>query len=97
MRRPLAAFQRGGASLVGMAGFSKARLHTASSEAFRIFETHTDTMASMAEQKGHRNDEGGKKPAWMRGWKNYARLPGQETTVRATRLRCSFSIGTRAE
>ena len=28
---------------------------------------------------------------------SYARLPGQDTTVRATRLRCSFSIGTRAE
>lgn len=27
----------------------------------------------------------------------YTRLPGQETTVRATRLRCSFSIGTSAE
>lgn len=94
MRRPLAAFQRGGASLVGVAGFSKARFHTASSEAFRIFETHTDTMASVAEQKGHGMI---KKTAWMRGRRNYARLPGQETTVRATRLRCSFSIGTRAE
>lgn len=27
----------------------------------------------------------------------YTRLPGQETTVRATRLRCSFSMGTSAE
>lgn len=27
----------------------------------------------------------------------YTRLPGQETTVSATRLRCSFNIGTRAE
>lgn len=30
-------------------------------------------------------------------WPRYTRLPGQETTVSATRLRCSFSIGTRAE
>lgn len=27
----------------------------------------------------------------------YTRLPGQETTVSATRLRCSFSMGTSAE
>lgn len=30
-------------------------------------------------------------------WPSYIRLPGQETTVSATRLRCSFSIGTSAE
>lgn len=27
----------------------------------------------------------------------YTRLPGQETTVSATRLRCSFNMGTSAE
>lgn len=30
-------------------------------------------------------------------WPSYTRLPGQETTVSATRLRCSFSMGTKAE
>lgn len=30
-------------------------------------------------------------------WPSYTRLPGQETTVNATRLRCSFNMGTKAE
>lgn len=35
--------------------------------------------------------------AWLRTRPSYTRLPGQETTVSATRLRCSFNMGTSAE
>lgn len=35
--------------------------------------------------------------ARLRTRPSYTRLPGQETTVSATRLRCSFSMGTSAE
>lgn len=40
---------------------------------------------------------GGRGGARLRTRPSYTRLPGQDTTVSATRLRCSFSMGTSAE